>query len=310
MKTGCARLARAGGIACAVAAVVLPALSAAGQEAEPAPSEITEPDIRSAPVEIQRNADGTPERNSQAAIVSTHWAGFAVRYAQTGEAYTSASASWMVPKVTYYPGFDLEVSWEWVGVGGTCLDDSVLVGPCDNQDKTLIQVATVERVTPTGITYLARYEMLPAAAVTVPGVAIHPGDRVSGSVQCIADCSSPMQTWLISFANQTTGQSWQQSFTYASLESSAEWIEEAPRQIFPDGTKQLLPLADFDMAALGPQVMENGQIPTLNMPLNGYVMVNPWGQWANPSQSALGQNGFFNVCWYGTTPGSIPCKGP
>lgn len=309
MKTVLARSLRMAGIAGAIVAVVLPALSATGQEAGPAPAEITAPDIGSAPVEIQHNADGTPKRGPQAAIETNNWAGFAIRSFQTGEAYTSVSASWTVPKVTYYPGFNLEISWEWVGVGGVCLDFSTLAGPCDNKDRTLIQVATVERATPTGPIYLARYEMLPASAVTIPGVAIQPGDRVSGSVQCIADCSSPTQTWLISFANQTTGQSWQQIFPYASLEASAEWIEEAPHQRLPDGTSQLVPLADFDMTALGPQVMANGQIPTLNMPQNGFEMVNPWGQWANPSQSALGRNGFFNVCWYGTAPGPIPCAG-
>lgn len=317
MKTGFARPARVGGIACAVAAVALPALFTASAEEGAVLSSTKRPEIHFTPVHIKRNPDGSPKRSPQSAVITKNWSGYIVRGFQTGELYTSASANWTVPTVTYYqnnPGFALESSASWVGIGGACADASYLTqAVCDDKDRTLIQVVTAQKATPTGTEYVAKYEMLPAPAVTIP-ITINPGDRIAASVQCIANCSNPAtildptqtQTWTLSLSNETTGSGWQQIVTYASRELSAEWIEEAPTQTGVG----ILPLAYFDIANFGPHLEANGKVPKLSVSENGFEMQNPYGLWANPSDAERGQNGEFNVCWYNADPSGTDCLVP
>ncbi|HJU17000.1 MAG TPA: G1 family glutamic endopeptidase [Stellaceae bacterium] len=311
MKTVLARPARATSFACMVAAVTLPTLSSATAGEKPGLSPLKGSEMSFAPAQIQLNPDGSVMRGPRSAIVTKNWAGYIIRYVQTGELYTSVSASWMIPTVIYYfhdPSFALEASSIWVGIGAACLDNSYLTqATCDNKDHSLIQVVTAQQATPTGTTYVAKYEMLPNPAVTIP-ITVNPGDRVTGSVRCVADCSSATQTWALALTNETTGAVWgPQNFAYASRESSAEWIEEAP-----SASAGILPLADFDVASVGVQMEANGKTPMLTLQDNGMIMMNPWGQWAKPSQSDPGQSGLFafGVCWYDSAPGSIPCLSP
>ncbi len=202
---------------------------------------------------------------------------------------------------------DLLLSWPHLcsGVFGACADDSYLTqAVCDDKDHTLIQVVTARRATPTDTEYVAKYEMLPNPPVTIP-IPISPGDRISGAVQCVANCASATQTWTLSMIDETTGYSWEQTVTYASRELSAEWIEEAP-----SASGGILPLADFDMAMLGPHLEANGKVPKLTLSENGFEMGDPYGQWANPSDAERGQNGEFNVCWYDANPAGTDCLVP
>src|SRR5205807_7611692 len=82
---------------------------------------------------------------------------------------------------------------------------------------------TQQSVTGSGSTqYEAWIEMLPRASRPVP-LSVHPGDSVTISIS-----EQSADQWLIDFANNTTGQTYQTTQQYSSSHSSAEWVEEAP----------------------------------------------------------------------------------
>jgi hypothetical protein len=97
----------------------------------------------------------------------------------------------------------------WVGIGGVSSND-------------LIQAGTETIPSSAGARYLAWYELLPGNSQTVP-LAVSPGDSVSVSIT-----RKSGDAWLISFANNTTGHTYQTEAAYDSSLSSAEWIEEIP----------------------------------------------------------------------------------
>ena len=154
------------------------------------------------PADVQPAAPGT----------SRNWAGYAAR----GGTFTSVSASWTVPKLGLDSEFGADATW--VGIGGL-------------RSRDLIQAGTQQTSSGSGTaTYQAWIELLPEVARPVP-VTVLPGDEVSVSVDQQAGDS-----WLISIANTTSGQSLQRTVQYSSSLSSAEWIEEAPfarRRILP-----------------------------------------------------------------------------
>lgn len=82
--------------------------------------------------------------------------------------------------------------------------------------------------------YAAWVELLPQATQAVPLV-VGPGDRVT-----VAIGEPTVGTWLIIIQNQTTGQQYQVTETYASTHPSAEWIEEAR-----SSGRRVVPLDDF-----------------------------------------------------------------
>jgi hypothetical protein len=104
--------------------------------------------------------------------------------------------------------------------------------------RDLIQAGTQD-VTRSGgqLQFQAWIEMLPAASRQVQ-LAVAPGDSVTVSIDEQGPGSG---AWQISIANNTSGQTFQTTANYASTESSAEWIEEAPR-----GPGGILPLDNFD----------------------------------------------------------------
>src|SRR5581483_8886647 len=110
----------------------------------------------------------------------------------------------------------------WVGIGGV-------------RSRDLIQAGTEEEVTPSGaFRDSAWIETLPQVSRTVPLV-VHPGDSVSVSIS-----QSGPDTWDVSFTNNTSGQTYQQTVTYHSSLSSAEWVIEAP-----SGRGGIAPLDNF-----------------------------------------------------------------
>jgi hypothetical protein len=135
--------------------------------------------------------------------VSNNWAG----YVTTGGSFTSVIGSWIVPQVNP-TGTSADATW--VGIGGMAHRD-------------LIQTGTQAIVNNNGMTsYQAWYEMLPANSHKIP-LSINPGDSVTASI-----VSQSEGQWTISMRDDTTGQNYQTTVTYASSLSSAEWIEEMP----------------------------------------------------------------------------------
>lgn len=147
---------------------------------------------------------------------SENWAG----YAATGGSFTAVSGSWTVPQVSpsSTPGADAT----WVGIGGVTSTD-------------LIQAGTVDTVQGGQVTYAAWIETLPQAQQTVP-LPVAAGDHVSVSI-----AQQPSGIWQIVIRNTTAGRSYQTSLSYASSNSSAEWVEEAPAV----GFHTTLPLDNF-----------------------------------------------------------------
>jgi hypothetical protein len=229
---------------------------------------------------------------------TSNWSGYAIGSYQHAQKYTSAGATWVVPTVTFGPtqsGTDEEYSATWVGIGGFCLN-----ALCSSVDQTLIQLGTSQYVSSSGATtYFAWHEMLPAAPVEITSIKVNHGDKISASLQCVSACSERKQNWKLSMTNNTTGQTWTQTFRYSSSLASADWINEAPV------SSSVLPLADFGVVGMVPYIGPNAAWNSLTVSANGIQMTDPWGQTSDPSSTDV--NG-FNTCWgYGSP---APCASP
>lgn len=265
------------GTAAVVVAVALAGAPAAAQNRDPSVR------LTHLPMQPYRNGDGTFKR-LRGTITTSSWSGYAVT---SGAPYTSASATWQVPDVSYDGGqtpYGYEYVFNWVGVGG-------------DGDATLIQLGTESVVSTTGVaSFYTWYELYPAVSVPV-GLTVKPGDIVTASLQCAAACSpSETQTWQLTISDDTTGAAWTQTLQYQSSMASAEWITEPP---YYNG---FLPLADYDQATYDP-VAANGTNPNLSLTTNGIIALDQWGQTSNPSTPVNGD--VFSTCWGG---GSLtPC---
>jgi Peptidase A4 family len=157
----------------------------------------------------------TTSRNS-----SHNWSGYAAT--SNSHNYTGVTGTWTVPQpeATSAPG----VSAAWVGIGGV-------------NSRDLIQAGTQEVVSGTGQSqYQSWIEMLPAASTQIP-LNVKPGDSVTVSID---KQSTGANMWQIDFKNNTTGKTYQTTVNYASTQSSAEWVEEAP-----SGQSGIMPIDDF-----------------------------------------------------------------
>lgn len=150
---------------------------------------------------------------STAPQISGNWAG----YVASGSKITSVTGTWTVPNAgTLPPG----VSSTWVGIGGFSSTDLIQAGT-QQTSSPLDQVFV-------GGSYSAWYEMLPANPVYITGCSgdakctVNPGDAMNVTV-----ANQGGNSWKISMSDGSRW-SWSGSFTYASTESSAEWIHESP----------------------------------------------------------------------------------
>src|SRR5579871_2272822 len=136
-------------------------------------------------ISVRRNDDGSLKLGLRNAVETSNWSGYSLENFSTGQTYSSASASWTVPKVTFQEpaqtchtlherGFsatqrcfaqsvDMEYSSTWVGIGGTCENAN-----CTRTDNTLIQLGDRKSVAADGTTqYYAWYELLPRNSVVI-----------------------------------------------------------------------------------------------------------------------------------------------
>jgi hypothetical protein len=141
-----------------------------------------------------------------------------------------------VPGINGAPG----VGATWVGIGGVNSHD-------------LIQAGTQDVAGGNGQAQFQTWiEMLPQASQQVP-VAVVPGDSVTVSIN---EQGAGSGAWQISITNNTTGQNYQTSVQYASSESSAEWIMEAPA-----ASNGILPLDSFGSVSFtAASAIQNGQL--------------------------------------------------
>ncbi len=194
---------------------------------------------------------------------SANWAG----YAATGGTFTAVSGTWTVPQVG--SGGQIGADATWIGIGGI-----------DSRD--LIQSGTRTLVNSSGqVDYSAFVETLPQAAQDIP-VTVNGGDSVTVSIvqQSTGD-------WLMTFKDNTTGQSYQTRTSYDSSLSSAEWIEEAP-----SAGRRELPLDSFGAVSLSNAfTTENGkQVAAAAAGAKPITMTN-YGDQVLASPSALGRDG-------------------
>ena len=155
----------------------------------------------------QSNAAAVDLVMAQNSIAAYNWAG----YVADTDSYSGVSAEWIVPAVGVSAnGADAT----WVGIGGVSTNDLIQAGT-----EALPNGAG-------GTTYAAWLEVLPQDSQMVP-LHIAPGDSVSVTIS-----RTGQDLWLISFQNNTTGQSYERRVAYQSSLSSAEWIEEMP--VSPD----------------------------------------------------------------------------
>jgi peptidase A4-like protein len=134
---------------------------------------------------------------------SSNWSG----YAASGGTFTSVTATWTVPTVSATSsGADAT----WVGIGGLTSND-------------LLQAGTQAMVDGSGtVEYSSWIEMLPQSSRTVP-LSVSAGDSVTVTIT-----QQSGNDWLIAMKNNTTNGSYNVTVQYASSNSSAEWVQEAP----------------------------------------------------------------------------------
>jgi hypothetical protein len=198
---------------------------------------------------------------------SRNWAG----YAATGGAFTSVSGVWNVP--AFEPASAVGTDAVWVGIGGV-------------QTTDLIQAGTQQMASGGGCTlYQAWLEMLPQPSRSVP-VWVHGGDQIAVSIS-----QQSTATWLISFTNRTTGQTYQIRVRYASSLSSAEWVVEAPSSA-RGRLLSVLPLDDFGSVAFSEATAtRDGQTQTIAQAAGSAIdMISRAGQ-ILADASALGEDG-------------------
>lgn len=239
----------------------------------------------------RRGPDGTAMRGPHDTLQSSNWSGYAVPSYATGQKYTSASGTWIVPTVA---NTSAGYSSSWVGIGGFCLNTS-----CTRTDHSLIQLGTEQDVDVSGnASYYAWYEMLPNPEIKITSFTVHPGDMITASLKLQPAAqklngkntgSKTAQSWFLTLTDQTASSSWSAIFTYNSSLASAEWVEEAP---YLGG---ILPLANYGTATFDPGTVNNNQNPGLTA-AEGVIMINPNGQTSNPSSPDSDIDG-FNTCW-------------
>ncbi|MHB1446439.1 MAG: hypothetical protein ACYCZV_12390 [Acidimicrobiales bacterium] len=215
--------------------------------------------------------------------ISGNWSG----YVATGSNITSVNGSWTVPDSgTVPPG----VSATWVGIGGYSTSD-------------LIQAGTQQASAPyssvfTGGAYAAWYELLPASPVYFTGCAgdsscaVSPGDHMNVTI-----ATGGGDSWTIEVADAGPANTGKWTYTttvsYASSESSAEWIHEAPSAAgavpIPVGNSGTVTFDGADTAIINgatETIAGSNAVATVALPVETTV-------------SALDSDGDgFNVCTY------------
>jgi Peptidase A4 family len=138
-----------------------------------------------------------------------NWSGYAQGVSTGTGPYKAVQSTWKVPTVSE-PKTGDQYSSDWVGIDGF-------------SDSSLVQCGTeADNINGTPV-YDAWTEILPAAEVVIPGLTIHPGDRIQALVQEIAT-----NRWLMQVKDLTTGDSGSRTVSYTTPGTSAEVIHERP----------------------------------------------------------------------------------
>jgi Peptidase A4 family len=213
-------------------------------------------------------------------VDSLNWAGYAVT---PGSGVTGVQSTFTVPPVgAVPPGF----SATWAGIGGDGTSD-------------LIQAGVEEQSTPSnpllGDQFSAWYEILPASETPITGCSGDPNCTVNaGDVITVDIRNVSGDTWSVDMTDQGH---WTYSTTlaYASSESSAEWIQEAPTLV----ALQTIPAAVGDVS-FGPTSTYTVNGTTQTIAVGNPALINESPGIANEATtSGLASDGqSFDVCVY------------
>lgn len=215
-------------------------------------------------------------------VDSLNWAGYAVT---PGSGVTAVDSTFTVPSAGLLPpGF----SATWAGIGGYNSTDLIQAGVGEQSLPTLPIV---------GPQYYAWYEILPAAETPVtdcsgdPNCTVTPGDQMTVDIHNVSG-----STWSV---NLTDAGHWtySTSLTYASSESSAEWIQEAPTLLVqtipaPVGTVHFGPTSTYTDGGATKTIAQGN--PTVINESPGLINEATTSPLASDGQS-------FNVCVYAQT---------
>jgi len=211
---------------------------------------------------IATNAGTAPNIGSNGN--SRNWSG----YVASNATYSSVKGTWTIPQPTTSNHTATDATW--VGIGGATNTD-------------LIQSGTQNVINPSGqVSTTAFYELLPNASIPITSISVKPGDSVTVSIS-----QQSTNQWLINFTDNTNGQNYQNSLSYNSSLSSAEWIEEAP-----SNGQSVLPLDNFGTLQFsnGAKTQNGTQESTSASGAHSVTMVNNTGQ-ALATPSTLGSDG-------------------
>ncbi len=218
-------------------------------------------------------------------VDSLNWSGYAVT---PGSGITAVSSTYTVPSAGLDPpGF----AATWTGIGGYNTSD-------------LIQAGTAEDSTPSnpilGPQYYAWYELLPNSETQISNCTgdsnctVTPGDTITVNIKNVSG-----NTWSVALTDSGKW-SWSQNVTYASSESSAEWILEAPTLVTQTllanvGTQHFGPTSTYTQGGTTHTIAQGSptQIDLSPSPVGGFDEATP---------SALAADGqSFNDCSYTTS---------
>ncbi len=228
---------------------------------------------------------------------SPNWSGYVESSPQGGTPFRQVSGDWIVPTASLHTKGKAESSSTWVGIGGwVCLDAS-----CKVVDPSLIQAGTNQDVDASGHpSYDAWWELLPANAMTIPGMTISPGDHIQVDIVETDSYPDPYsQMWSITIRDLTKGVPFTKNVPYESSRRSAEWIVETPTPTIGGMPQNRLPLPNlttvtFDMA------WANGANAYLKEPDEVKLLDPKDGSQATPSAPGADSDG-FNDCAYANT---------
>lgn len=172
-----------------------------------------------------------PSASGGSASSSANWAGYVVTPSGSTSGFTGVAASWTVPPLI--PPERGAVA-EWVGLGGFTSDQLVQAG-------VLEEWAAGQ---PVAVPFV---EQLPAAAVEGNPVPVASGTTAAASVTVAPAASgAATATLTVTYGTETLAQTVAvDADALASVESSADWIVEAPSTVFG----RILPLARFGSVA-------------------------------------------------------------
>lgn len=229
-------------------------------------------------------APSSVPRHGFATETSLNWAGYAV----TGSTFTDVSGKWTQPQVTC-PSNKLQPSAFWVGIDGFSSSDPSVeqIGTDSDCTKGTHKVAG-------GPSYYAWYEMYPLPAVFLPtsSYPVAHGDAIS------AEVSVSGSTYTLSISD---GAKWHDSIHQTrstALNSSAEWITEAPTAC--KGSKcKVAPLADFGSVAFTNASANGAAISAPGFTHNEITMATKGAKVVKAQDSALTAGGTaFDVVWH------------